>query len=88
MNEAIRMVLSLEGTNDKFEFASLDHDLGEYAGDGGDGAKFTDWMAENGIFPELGIQIHSANPVGARTMLSTIDRYGPYSHGAGRKRLR
>jgi len=69
------------------EFASLDHDLGEYASNGGNGVALTDWMAENDCWPRSGIRIHSSNPVGVRTMLATVDRYGPYRPTGGRTRL-
>lgn len=59
-------------------YASLDHDLGDFEPDGGDGPKFTDWCAEMGRWPVEGIRVHSSNPSGVRTMLATIDRYGCY----------
>lgn len=58
--------------------ASLDHDLGEFAVDGGDGFRLVDWMAEHDVWPPGGVLIHSANPVGRARMQATIDRYGPY----------
>ncbi len=71
-----------------FLYASLDHDLGAFSGHGGDGAYLTDWMAAHEMFPTEGIDIHSMNPVGTRTMLATIDRYAPYTRMNGRQRLR
>ncbi len=67
-------------------FASLDHDLGVFASMGGDGAAITDWMAEHDSWPTTGIRVHSANPVGVRTMLATVDRYGPYADSVGPSR--
>ena len=64
-------------------FASLDHDLGEFAHDGGDGSRLTDWMAENDLWPAEGVRVHSSNAVGVSTMLATVDRYAGY---AGRVR--
>lgn len=58
--------------------ASLDHDLGDFAGDGGDGSGVVDWMAEHGCWPADGVRVHSANPVGRERMLGVIARYGPY----------
>ena len=58
--------------------ASLDHDLGDYEADGGDGIKVLDWMAEHDVWPAEGVTVHSANPVGRDRMLVTIRRYGPY----------
>lgn len=57
-------------------WASLDHDLGRFAVDGGDGVKFTDYMAEHDLWPAFGLRVHSSNPVGVSTMLATVDRYG------------
>lgn len=68
--------------------ASLDHDLGDYAYDGGDGYRLIDWMAEHGTWPSLRLTVHSGNPIGADRMLGTVDRYGPYSPGRGRTRTR
>ena len=75
VNEGIALMKTGEVT-----FASLDHDLGIYHGDGGNGIKLLDWMAENNIWPTDGISVHSANPVGVRQMIALIDRYAPY-HG-------
>lgn len=64
--------------------ASLDHDLGDWSHDGGDGYRLVDWMAENDIWPTVSIRIHSANPVGVARMQGVIDRYGPYRTRGGR----
>lgn len=58
--------------------ASLDHDLGDYAHDGGDGYKVVDWMAENDVWPADGVRCHSGNPVGRERIEGVITRYGPY----------
>lgn len=63
------------------EFLSLDHDLGIYVEDGGDGVAVTDWLAEHGHWPTGGVRIHSQNSVGVPTMLTTIDMYSPYPLG-------
>lgn len=68
------------------EYASLDHDLGDYAEDGGDGYKLVLWMAEHGRWPTKGIRIHSANAPGMRRMPADIDHYGPYPAGYGIER--
>jgi len=75
VREAIRILETGTVTH-----ASLDHDLGEFAYDGGDGTALVDYMAESGNFPTVAIRVHSANPVGRSNMLSTIDRYGPYTN--------
>lgn len=49
-----------------------DHDLGDYAFDGGDGIKLLDWLEETGrSYP---IRIHSQNPVGVQNMRQIIQR--------------
>jgi hypothetical protein len=73
VNEAIAVMLTGEVL-----YASLDHDLGIWASEGGDGTALVDWMAEHNIWPKTGIAVHSANPVGAKNMLATIERYAPY----------
>lgn len=59
--------------------ASLDHDLGDYAADGGDAWRLVDWMAEQNVWPTESFTVHSANPIGSRRMLETAGRYGPYA---------
>ena len=43
VNEAIRFIKS---TDCEIELIDCDHDLGDYAKDGGDGIKLLDWLAE------------------------------------------
>jgi hypothetical protein len=73
VNEAITILI----TGEVIE-ASLDHDLGDYAYDGGDGYKVVDGMAENDVWPKDGVRVHSANPVGRQRIEGTVNRYGPY----------
>lgn len=73
VNEAIKIM-----NTGKVTFASLDHDLGIWTSEGGNGIKLLDWMAENNIWPTDGISIHSSNPVGVQQMLALIERYAPY----------
>ena len=73
VNDAIALTVTGAVTH-----ASLDHDLGTYTSDGGDGTHYTDWCAHTNTWPTHGIRVHSANPVGVHTMLATIDRYSPY----------
>lgn len=52
---------------------SLDHDLGEFAIDGGDGIKLMDWLVERGtLYP---IEFHTMNPVGRENMERMRRRY-------------
>ena len=57
------------------ELIDCDHDLGDYAQDGGDGIKLLDWLAERGTF--YPIALHTMNPVGRDNMLRTINAYWP-----------
>lgn len=73
VNQAIAILL-----NQPVEFASLDHDLGIWSAEGGDGYKLVHWMIENNIWPTKGIRVHSSNPIGVERMVSDIRTYGPY----------
>ena len=56
------------------ELIDVDHDLGDYAADGGDGIRLLDWLEATGRnYP---IRIHSANPVGVANMRRIIERNG------------
>ena len=70
VNEVIGVI---SNTNDKIELIDCDHDLGEYAGDGGDGIKLLDWLAEHGLFYK--IYLHTMKPVGRENMERLIRRY-------------
>ena len=78
VDEAIELMKTHE-----IEFASLDHDLGDWAVAGGDGYKLIHWMIENDCWPTGGIRVHSSNPVGVERMLSDIRVYGPYGETGG-----
>lgn len=83
VNEATRLMTSMPISD-----ASLDHDLGEFAADGGDGWRLVDWMAETDTWPTNSVTVHSSNPVGAQRMLDTVDRYGGYRRGFPGSRTR
>lgn len=70
VNEAIRFIKS---TDCEIELIDCDHDLGDYAKDGGDGIKLLDWLAEQRLFYE--IHLHTMNPVGRANMERMIRRY-------------
>ncbi len=59
VNEAKAIIESAGGT---ITLIDCDHDLGDYAHDGGDGIKLLDWLAETGQF--YPIRLHTMNPVG------------------------
>ena len=56
----------------------LDHDLGDYASDGGDAIYLVRWLAENEIYPA--VKLHTMNPVVRENMQAIIDRYWPKSY--------
>lgn len=56
------------------ELIDADHDLGDYACDGGDGVKLLDWLEETSR--NYSIHIHSQNPVGVQNMRRIIERNG------------
>lgn len=79
--------------NSRFVEMSLDHDLGHcdncegckgYGSSCGcrchlSGTFVVNWMVSENFWPEQPPCIHSMNPVGAKNMKATIERYGPYS---------
>ena len=73
VNEAKNMIMKSEKEYAIIEVIDCDHDLGEYASDGGDGIKLLDWLAErNTHYP---IALHTMNPVGRENMQREIERY-------------
>ena len=83
MNEAKQIVLDTEehsriprmlDCNFYITLIDVDHDLGDYAYDGGDGVKLLDWLEATGRnYP---IRIHSMNVVGVQNMRRIIERNG------------
>ena len=65
---------SAELWNKRIDLIDCDHDLGDYACDGGDGAKLLDWLEETGR--NYTIRIHSANAVGRQNMRTIIEHNG------------
>lgn len=70
VNEAKNVI---ETSQEEIEFIDCDHDLGDYASDGGDGIKLLDYLVETENF--IPIRLHTANIVGRMNMLRTINRY-------------
>lgn len=54
-------------------YLDLDHDLGDYAKDGGDGIELIKWLIETERF--YPISLHTMNPVGRDNMRALIERY-------------
>ena len=73
VNETIALIEQTEAEGGEVELLDLDHDLGDYAVDGGDAIKILDYLAERETF--YPIAIHTANPVGRANMERVINRY-------------
>ncbi len=73
VNEAIKKIIECEKEYAVIDEINCDHDLGDYASDGGDGIKLIDWLAERKThYP---VKLHTMNPVGRENMQREIDRY-------------
>ena len=75
VNETKSFIESHEGVY----VLDLDHDLGEYADDGGDAIKLIYWLVENGYNENenytFSFNTHTMNPVGRENMKAMIERY-------------
>ena len=79
VNEAIKTITKCEQEKSVIDVIDCDHDLGDYASDGGDGIKIIDWLAERKSF--YPIKLHTMNPVGCENMQREIDRYWKNRYG-------
>ena len=75
VNQAIREIEKWKQEGATIELLDLDHDLGDYAEDGGDAIKLLDYLVDRKTF--YPIKIHTANPVGRANMQRMIERYWP-----------
>ena len=73
VNEAISLIEEVESKGGSIDLLNLDHDLGDYASDGGDAIKLLHYLIERETF--YPIAIHSSNPVGVGNMQALIDRF-------------
>ena len=73
VNETIKLIEKAESDGETIELLDLDHDLGDYAPDGGDAIKLLDYLVENEKF--YPVRLHTANPVGMDNMARMIRRY-------------
>lgn len=72
VNEAKVAIMRAEAMN-MTVYLDLDHDLGDYAKDGGDGIELIKWLIETKRF--YPISLHTMNPVGRDNMRALIERY-------------
>lgn len=73
VNEAKQLIREAEHNGIGIEVLDLDHDLGDYADQGGDAIRLLDWLAERETF--YPVEIHTANPVGRANMERILARY-------------
>ena len=52
VNETIALIQEIERDGGEVALLDLDHDLGDYAGDGGDAIKILDFLAERDLLPD------------------------------------
>ena len=72
VNESKELLLDAENRGILVELLDLDHDAGDYAGQGGDYIRLLDWLEETGrSYP---LRIHSFNPVGRENMLRIAEK--------------
>ena len=86
VNEAKTLIREAERNGIEIEVLDLDHDLGDFANQGGDAIKLLDWLAERAApilldglskleYRGYPVEIHTANPVGRANMESVLARY-------------
>ena len=76
VNEAKEAIIHAEQAGQNRFILNLDHDLGDYAKDGGDGYKLVEWLIETGRNTnDYFVCCHSMNPVGKEHILGLRDRY-------------
>ena len=73
VNEAKKLIQEAEHNGIEIEALDLDHDLGDYADQGGDAIRLLGWLAERETF--YPVEIHTANPVGRANMERILARY-------------
>ena len=72
VNEAKAVIAEAEKLQ-PIECIDCDHDLGDYAADGGDGIRLLYWLLERGtLYP---VALHTMNPVGRENMRRMLQRY-------------
>lgn len=72
VNEMKEMILAIVSMGMLDELMiDLDHDLGIYAKDGGDGIELMKWLLESQIYPV--VRFHSMNVVGIQNMQAILD---------------
>lgn len=73
VNETIKKIIKCEKEYAVIDEINCDHDLGDYASDGGDEIKLIDWLVKRKTY--YPVKLHTMNPVGHENMQREIDRY-------------
>lgn len=74
VNDAIDIIEFIELNNaERIELLDLDHDLGDYTSNGGDGICLLDYLVNRETF--YPIKLHTMNPVGKTNMEKILSRY-------------
>ena len=75
VKETIALIQQIEADGGEIVLLDLDHDLGDYAKDGGDAIKILDYLVDKEkLYP---IALHTMNPVGRANMMRVINRNWP-----------
>ena len=75
VNDTIGVIEYIEmKQKEKIDLLDIDHDAGDFRGDGGDYIKILDWLEEKNI--SIPIRIHSGNIVGRQNMERIIKHNG------------
>lgn len=72
VNQCKKFIMEAEKRNLEI-YLDIDHDLGDYANDGGDGIELVKWLVETERF--YPITFHTMNPVGRQNMQALVNRY-------------
>lgn len=72
VNQAKHQITILEFSLNSVGVIDCDHDLGDYAKDGGDGIKLLDWLEKK--HRHYIIRLHTMNPVGRQNMEAVIKK--------------
>ena len=75
VNEAKRLISK---NPDSVTMVDLDHDLGDFAGDGGDGICLLDFLVEKNLFYK--ISLHTMNYVAMKNMIRILKRHSDNSN--------
>lgn len=82
---SVNKAIALIENRPRFAEFSLDHDMGEFAHDGGDVIALVDYLITReqvegvDLWPRSRIIIHSANPVGVDNIIRALEKWSPFT---------